>query len=872
MKHYTYFLALCLAILLPSALAAQTSEVEFTVTDPPMYSGHGPSLEPIFNYGKALQMTWYFYEAQRSGFLPRVDGDLPFTDPATGIVLHAGFKASRIPWRGDSDLDDGADVARDLTGGWHDAGDHVKFGLPMAFSASFLAWGVLEFAEGLSETGQLEWAKDNLRWVADYFVRAHPEPNLLYGQVGEGAVDHLIWGAPEVMPHFRPAFKIDMNSPGPDLAAQTAAALTTISLVFKKDEPDYAATLLRHAIELYDFAQASRSPETSTDDSLGRYSDSITDAQSYYASRSGAKDDLPFAAAWLYIATKEPRFLHDAEADYTRIADREGHHGWTAVWDDVRYGVYILMAKIYADADYVNDSLITPFDRHDGYFDYNLHAQNFLNFWLRDGGVARTPGGMAYLSPWGSARYNTMTAFLALVYRNHLIDQNMGPLLQENYRKYATEQINYALGDNPLSMSYVVGFGDLWSQVAHHRAAHGSTSNSIYNPAIPRHILFGALSGGPAANDSYTDDRANFAMTEVAIDMNAGITGALAGLVQVYGLTGNEVDPDFPPPASPVDEMFVRAVLKTNQPTTLATQLEVVVVNESAYPPRGSDGLLFRYFVDLSEVFERGYSLDDVILETYQDEGAGVSLQRWKDSASIFCVEGSFVGTNIVPIGTVEKKKTIQFIIRLPWSESGWDPANDPSYGELVGNSEVVTRKIALYDVNRSEGSQLVWGEEPDPGILQSELPPANCEDPADFVAGFQVATNVYDSWASGYCVEFTLTNSADSAQQPSGFQFVLPHDVTITTSWNGVVSRNGDSVDVLLPSWIGLVEPGQSRTDFGYCASGSTEPMIAEPGSHLLLLAVNFGREDCPAGCTSDFCADGDVDGADLAVFAAHF
>ncbi|MCU7920746.1 MAG: glycoside hydrolase family 9 protein [Candidatus Thiodiazotropha sp. (ex Epidulcina cf. delphinae)] len=31
-------------------------------------------------------MAWYFYEAQRSGPLPKFDGDLPFHDPATGSM------------------------------------------------------------------------------------------------------------------------------------------------------------------------------------------------------------------------------------------------------------------------------------------------------------------------------------------------------------------------------------------------------------------------------------------------------------------------------------------------------------------------------------------------------------------------------------------------------------------------------------------------------------------------------------------------------------------------------------------------------------------------------------------------------------------
>jgi len=44
--------------------------------------------------------------------------------------------------------------------------------------------------------------------------------------------------------------------------------------------------------------------------------------------------------------------------------------------------------------------------------------------------------------------------------------------------------------------------------------------------------------------------------------------------------------------------------------------------------------------------------------------------------------------------------------------------------------------------------------------------------------------------------------------------------------------------------------------------------------GSDLAVFAAEFGRTDCSGGspCEGDFDRDGDVDGSDLAVFAADF
>jgi hypothetical protein len=41
--------------------------------------------------------------------------------------------------------------------------------------------------------------------------------------------------------------------------------------------------------------------------------------------------------------------------------------------------------------------------------------------------------------------------------------------------------------------------------------------------------------GGPDRNDNYTDDRANYKTTEVAIDYNAAFTGAIARMYSKYG-------------------------------------------------------------------------------------------------------------------------------------------------------------------------------------------------------------------------------------------------------------------------------------------------------------------------------------------------
>ena len=69
----------------------------------------------------------------------------------------------------------------DLVGGYYDAGDNVKFGFPMAFTTTMLSWSVLEFG-GLMK-GELQNAREAIRWATDYLLKATAHPDTIYVQV-----------------------------------------------------------------------------------------------------------------------------------------------------------------------------------------------------------------------------------------------------------------------------------------------------------------------------------------------------------------------------------------------------------------------------------------------------------------------------------------------------------------------------------------------------------------------------------------------------------------------------------------------------------------------------------------------------------------
>lgn len=150
----------------------------------------------------------------------------------------------------------------------------------------------------------------------------------ILSQVGDPDKDHKCWERPESMTEKRPLTQVNTSSPGSDVAAETAAAMASASLVFKGDST-YSSTLLRHAKELFTFADKYR----------GSYSDSIRQVQNYYNS-TGYGDELLWAASWLYHATGDKSYLRYVTGQNGKdFADWESPTWFS--WDNKLAGVQV---------------------------------------------------------------------------------------------------------------------------------------------------------------------------------------------------------------------------------------------------------------------------------------------------------------------------------------------------------------------------------------------------------------------------------------------------------------------------------------------------------------------------------------------------
>ncbi len=711
-RFRTFSSVLVLLVLLSSGLA------------PAVRATTANALTGPFNYAEALQKSIYFYDAQKSG---------------------PGVTGGNLDWRGDSDLSDmkvplqpkdanniGTNMSQafinanravldptgkgyvDLSGGFHDAGDHVKFGLPQGYSASTLGWGYYEFKNAFVSTAQDQHMLSELKWFTDYFLRStfrDSSGNVVAFayQVGEGSIDHTVWAPPELEGAggwnlSRPAYFATSETPGSDVSAEAAAALAIMYLNYQSVDSAYAAKCLDTAEALYRFAVQYRG--------LG-YSGG------FYNS-SGDSDDLSWAATWLYTATNNMQYINDITA-----VDSTGHYTgylsnivkstqdnwqniWVHSWDAVWGGVFVRLAALFPTN--------TQFDY---YARWNIEYWSGGSIKHQDASdtnyLKYTPGGFGVINTWGSARYNAAAQLCALVYAKY---HNRSDIVA-----WAKTQMDYIMGNNPMGYSYIVGFPTpaQAAQHPHHRAAHGSTTDSMSDPVNERHIIWGALVGGPDNSDYHIDQTSNFVYNEVAIDYNAGLVGALAGLYLSYG-SGQQPLANFPPP-EPAENAYTDQA-QINQENNQASQITIQLSAIPTQPPHLVTGLKARYFFNVSELAAFGQSINNISFAVYYDQQQSSytgSTQvtgpfAWDAANGVYYIEIDWSADAIY--GT----RQLQFaLIAGIASDYGfhWDPTNDWSHQGLT-TTLADTQYIPIY-LNGVK----VYGQEPPIGTGTPTTPTA---------------------------------------------------------------------------------------------------------------------------------------------------
>ena len=461
------------------------------------------------NYAKLLQYSMYFY-----------DGNMCGSDVGS---------ASQFDWR------DNCHGSDEVDGGFHDAGDHVKFGLPAGYTASTLGWGYYEFKDSYDALGQTA----HLQALTDRFCDFFKASTKLSGdtvtsfcyQVGVGQADHDVWCSPESQNDQSLRTTYWTSDDASDIAAEYAAALAVNYINFGNAED------LKYAKALYNY-------------SIKTNKANCPEAENFYRSYD-YYDDQAWAAGWLYLATKDStyssfldKFMNDTNAGKSGQSGCKWGVYSTMCWNNVSLGAAILQSEITGDA-----------------MDW-AKVTTYLN------GKCTSESTYYCESDWGSARYNTALQMAALATTKYSAKSGM------DYSSWCKAQMGMILGNNPKNVNFVVGMDSNSAKYPHHRAASGYQSfdemKGKTGYSSNGHTLVGALVGGPAdSNFTYTDSVNDYQANEVALDYNAGLVGAAAGLYSIYK-TGS-VDSSIEGVSGSIVTTTKATTTTTNKPVTTTT-------------------------------------------------------------------------------------------------------------------------------------------------------------------------------------------------------------------------------------------------------------------------------------------------------------
>ncbi|KAL0323183.1 UNVERIFIED_CONTAM: Endoglucanase 2 [Sesamum angustifolium] len=401
----------------------------------------------------------------------------------------------------------------------------------MAFTATVLSWTILEYGDQMKVVNQLEPAQDSLKWITDYLINAHPTDNVLYIQVGSPKVDHGCWDRPEDMTEDRPLTQVNTSAPGTEVAAETAAALASASLVFRSTDSAYSTLLLKHAKQLFTFADKYR----------GSYSISVPEVATFYNS-TGYGDELLWAASWLYHATGDQSYFQYVTGKNGEDFANWGSPTWFS-WDNKLAGAQVLLSRVsfFGPKDVSNSNVLQK---------YRDSAEAVMCGLLPKSPTAtssRTDSGLVWISQWNALQHPVASALLAVIYSDYMLTSRTAKISCDGHyfrpsdlRKFAMSQADYVLGDNPMKMSYLVGYGDKYPQYVHHRGASipaDATTGCkdgfqwLKSDKPNPNIAMGALVGGPFLNESFVDSRNNSMQTEPSTYNSAVIVGLLSSLV-----------------------------------------------------------------------------------------------------------------------------------------------------------------------------------------------------------------------------------------------------------------------------------------------------------------------------------------------------
>lgn len=380
-------------------------------------------------YEEVLQTLLDFYRTQRCG-----------TDDA---LLHEACH-----------LND-ANAAIDCSGGWHDAGDYIKF----MITSTFVSLEMLTACDYLQSYGMkhalldkngksgipdiLEEARVGMEWILK--MTADIGNDNLYFQVS-GAEDHNYWRIPEdddetgVVGNPRKLHK----GWGQNLTGRSVAVLALGAKLWREHDKEFADSCMARALEIWEIRN--------------EYPDVIKSEPEDFYGESSAVDDMLMAATILYDVTGDEQYTVFMKHYLKSVG------GYYIGWGNIDF---LAVAACYR-LGYEKDSTLKKMEK---ILEFRLEKSQEHPF-FRSSGLA-----------WGTNANYPAEAQMAIMYK--MLTGS------DKYMEVAQHQRNYLLGANNWNISFIVGVGHRFPRRSH----------SQLNDLVDLHR--GAVVGGPAVKSSW---------------------------------------------------------------------------------------------------------------------------------------------------------------------------------------------------------------------------------------------------------------------------------------------------------------------------------------------------------------------------------
>ena len=532
----------------------------------PLYSQDWPTLQ---------NTLLKFYRYQRAGLVPTTANSTG--NPYNPFYTHTSTLANdngKYPHWGDGG-------STPLDGGWYDAGDFVKFGLPLGFSVYCLLKGYDAFGDpacyddnnSLSAIGTKDNIPDVLneaKVATDYLIKAVISSSQVVRDVGSGPTDHsdMADGYSNSNRTFGTQNRPISYCDGADVPGFYAAALALMSILYKQYDATYSATCLSKAILAYTFGNSHLKTCTEQPDP--------NNPGGYYYSTPTYTDKMACAAIELYRATKTATYM---TATKTFLSGMQQHYDVVGYAHCSDFAVY----ELYRQGD--NSS--------QGYWssDISLEMTRVVKM-----GANYVGGATVNTTDWGVCRTVGNSAFSAALL--YTISGNVA------LKNYVTQQIKWLAGMSPFSRSWITQYGSPCPQNPHSR----NDVNLKQFARLTGGVVSGPTSAGCVATDkstctwTFNDNSGEYKNTECALDYGCGAIGAAAFLRWV-GKTIDTIRIDSPLVATP-------------QSLDLATQSETIT---------GAIDKAVAWKVILQGQSSKA-------IKTYTGTGPKISIQGWNGS------------------------------------------------------------------------------------------------------------------------------------------------------------------------------------------------------------------------------------------------